>query len=75
MKTASITQLREGNSGKVVKFTDDLIASKLISMGVLPGSLIQVVKIAPFNGGFYLKVDGNNMAVRTNEAANIVVEL
>lgn len=75
MKSTSVSQLKEGNFGKITQFTNDLIASKLISMGVLPGSLIEVVKIAPFNGGYYLKVDGNNLAVRPNEAANIVVEV
>ncbi|RMG77918.1 MAG: ferrous iron transport protein A [Bacteroidetes bacterium] len=75
MRTTAVTQLQKGISGKVTQFTDDLIASKLMSMGILPGSRVEVIKIAPFNGGFYLKVDGNNLAVRAIEAANIVVEL
>jgi Fe2+ transport system protein FeoA len=74
MKTQRVTQLKKGHSGKVVRFTDDKIASKLLSMGVLPKSEIQIVKTLPFNGGYYLKIDGNNIAVRTNEADSILVE-
>ncbi|MCR9289697.1 MAG: ferrous iron transport protein A [Bacteroidetes bacterium] len=75
MTTQRVTQLQKGHSGTVIRFTDDKIASKLLSMGVLPKSVIRMIKIAPFNGGYYLKVDGNNLAVRVSEAENIVVEL
>lgn len=56
-------------------FTDEAIAGKLMSMGLLPGSKIQVVRIAPFNGGFYLKVDGANMVLRVREAGSIMLEI
>jgi len=75
MKTIPITQQKEGFRGKVIRFSDDLIAGKLMAMGVLPGSEIEIVKIAPFKGGFYLKTDGNNMAVRYDEAASILTDV
>ena len=75
MATQRVTQLKKGHSGRVSKFTDDKIASKLLSMGVLPNSEVTVVKSLPFNGGYYLKVDGNNIAVRVNEAEHILVEI
>jgi ferrous iron transport protein A len=71
----SVTQLKEGNFGTVRRFTDERMAGKLITMGVLPGSKVQVVRIAPFNGGYYLKVDGTNMVLRATEADSIVLEV
>lgn len=68
-----VTKVKEGITGRIVQFTDDLIAGKLMTMGVLPGSKLQVVRIAPFNGGFYLKVDGINMVMRVKEAQSIIV--
>jgi Fe2+ transport system protein FeoA len=44
-------------------------------MGALPGSLVQVVRIAPFNGGFYLKIDNTNIVLRAQEADKILIDL
>ncbi len=69
-----VTALKEGRICRIAHFTDEVIAGKLMSMGVLPGSKVRVVRIAPFNGGYYLQVDGSNMVLRTKEAESIVVE-
>lgn len=70
--TSAVTQLKEGNGGRITHFTNDRIAGKLMTMGVLPGSNLRVVRIAPFNGGYYLKVDGMNLVVRNDEAESIM---
>lgn len=71
----AITQLKVGNVGRIARFTNDVIAGKLMIMGVLPGSMVQVMRVAPFRGGYYLKVDGVNMAVREQEANSIIMTL
>ena len=71
----SVKQLKEGHGGRITHFTNDHIAGKLMTMGVLPGSRLRVVRIAPFNGGFYLKVDGMTIVVRNDEASNIMTTL
>ncbi len=68
----SVTQLKEGHSGRITHFTDDRIAGKLTAMGILPGSRVRVVRIAPFKGGYYLKVDGMSIVVRNDEASSIM---
>jgi ferrous iron transport protein A len=70
--TNAVTQLKEGNRGRITHFTNERIAGKLMTMGVLPGSSLRVVRIAPFNGGYYLNVDGMNLVVRNDEASNIM---
>lgn len=67
--------LSERESGIVNSFTDERIASKLMAMGVLPGSKIEIIRIAPFGGGFYIKVDGHGLAIRKKEAEAIVLEM
>ena len=74
MENIVVTALQEGAKGTVVNFTDDHVASKLMSMGMLPGSAIEVIRIAPLQGGLYLKVDGNGLALRMQEAAHIQVK-
>jgi Fe2+ transport system protein FeoA len=43
-------------------------------MGVLPGSLIEMIRPAPFGQTYYIKADGVRLALRKEEAQNILVE-
>jgi ferrous iron transport protein A len=68
-----LSDLKVGGEGKIHKYTDDVIASKLLSMGVLPGKSVRLVRRIPFGGGLYIKVEDHNIAVREEEAKNIVL--
>ena len=70
----SIVTLVEREVKTVKEFKDAKIACKLMAMGMLPGSIVKVIRKAPMNGGFYLKVNGHRMALRVNEAASVIVE-
>lgn len=70
----SVTSLQEKASAIIDRFLDDHLAGKLLAMGVLPGSQLKVVRIAPRGGGYYLKIDGQNIAVRVIEAQNILLK-
>jgi ferrous iron transport protein A len=69
----SANNLRLGEQAMIVRFTDEKIEGKLTSMGMMPGSTLQLVRKAPFGGGFYVKIDGVNIAMRTYEIQQIVV--
>jgi ferrous iron transport protein A len=71
----TLALLKEGQSGIIHEFTNDLMASKLISMGVLPGKILQLVRRVPFGGGLYVKIEGQNIALRLEEARNIVLDM
>jgi Fe2+ transport system protein FeoA len=68
-----LADLKVGVEGRIHKFTNDVIASKLVSMGVLPGKTLRLVRRIPFGGGLYIKVEDHNIAVREEEAKNIVL--
>lgn len=63
-----------GTAGKVSHFNDPNIGSKLMAMGVLPGSQVRVVRKSPFGGGCYVKVDNFFLALRKEEADSIVLK-
>ena len=65
---------KTGSIAVVQGFTNDQVASKLMAMGVMPGSRIKLVRKAPFGGGFYVKVDNFNLALRKEEAESIVLK-
>ncbi len=71
----TLSSLKVGTSGRISRFTDDLMASKMLSMGILPGKALKLIRRAPFGGGLYIKVEDNNIAVRENEAQNILIEI
>lgn len=58
---------------KISHFTNERLASKLMSMGVLPGSEISLIRKAPMGGGWYIKVDNKVLAMRAEEINCIVV--
>ena len=71
----TLATLKEGQEGLIHEFTDDLMASKLLSMGVLPGKLLRLIRRLPFGGGLYIKIGEQNIALRLEEAKNIVLDM
>ncbi len=74
MGARNITQIGLFEAAIVRAFSDEKVAGKLMSMGIIPGSQVMLTRIAPFKGGFCLKVNGHKIAVRYNEAESIEVE-
>ncbi len=70
-----LSNLNEGETGVIRSFTDDQMASKLLSMGMLPGKSLTLVRRVSLGGGIYLKVESQTFAVREEEARNIILEL
>lgn len=56
-----------------VRMTEE--GNKLMSMGILPGSLLEVVRRDPWGTTYYLKVDGQAIALRKQELATIEMTL
>ena len=56
-----------GFKGIIDHFSSDEIARKLMSMGVLPGESIELIRKAPFGGGWYIKVGQRRLALRKQE--------
>ncbi|MFZ4542552.1 MAG: FeoA family protein [Saprospiraceae bacterium] len=66
-------QLVPGEHAMIVRYSDEKVAGKLISMGMMPGSQLMMIRKAPFGGGYYVRIDGINVALRENEMKSIVV--
>jgi len=69
-----LSELKIGQKSTVQSFADSQMGGKLMSMGMLPGSLVELVRKASAGKTFFIKVNGFGMAVRKNEAANILLE-
>jgi Fe2+ transport system protein FeoA len=71
----SLPDLKAHESARTISISDPALACKLTAMGVLPGSRIEMVRSAPFGNAYYVKVDGVRIALRQEEAANILLEV
>jgi len=72
-KAKNITQLKEGESAVIGEFSNDHIASKLMAMGLLPGSSISLQRSAPFGGAYYVKANNHYVALRSEEAKSVLL--
>ncbi len=63
-----------GNSGQIAYYAGNEVGAKLIAMGVLPGSKVEVLRYSPWGEGLYVKVDNQLIALRKEEAACIVMK-
>ncbi|MEO7174551.1 MAG: FeoA family protein [Saprospiraceae bacterium] len=70
----SILELPEGLSYKLRRFSDQQIGAKLMTMGVLPGHEVMIVRRTAFSGAYYLQMEQTNIALRYSEAVCLIVE-
>ena len=73
LKLKTIADLKKGERGIIVNFTDDELSLKLLEMGCLPGTQVTMTHIAPFVDHIAVKVSGYVLSMRKDEAATIVI--
>ena len=71
-KAKSLTKRQKGETSRIVGFRDPQIAGKLLSMGILPGNRIRLIRQAPFGGVWYVQADNLLIALRKKEVACIL---
>ncbi len=67
----NITLLGVGEKAEIREFTNTTVAGKLMAMGMLPGSMVLLVRKAPFGGAFYIKAHNHYVALRKEEAKHV----
>ena len=68
-----LNALEPGHSATIRSFSDEATACKLMSMGILPGSTVKLVRKAPFGGAIYIKADNQQFAIRNSEAECVML--
>lgn len=70
-----LTDSLPGDAVRVVQVAedDDALLSYLTSLGLLPGTVLRVVDVAPFHGPLLVEVGGSQYALGREVAAQIVV--
>ena len=71
----SLAGLRCGEKGIVLSVSSEnkILCSKLLSMGIVAGTRIEVLAIAPFGDPIQIRALGYKLSLRINEASTIEV--
>lgn len=67
----SVATLKPGEKGIVKNFKDEYLSLKLLEMGVLPGTEVEMKFIAPLGDPICIKVSGYDLSLRLEEASTI----
>ena len=71
-----VSELKPGQQAKVIKLgkADKLYRQKLVSMGIIPGAILTVVRFAPLGDPMEIEVRGTILCLRKAEANMIEIE-
>lgn len=67
----TVADLKIGEKGTICCFSDQEMSLKLLEMGCLPGSEIELSGTAPLGDPICIKVLGYHLALRKEEASTI----
>ena len=71
----TLSQLPEGASGRIVTLSTGLPSlTRLRELGLVPGTMVKVVRRAPMGEPIEISVRGSRLAMRNHEAAHIQLE-
>lgn len=71
-----LSELKPKESGRVKKvYGDGALHKRLLDMGVIKDTKIEVIKVAPLGDPIDIKVKGYHLSLRKEEAAQISVEV
>lgn len=73
----NLSNLKPGQQGKILKLESSIgpIRRRLMDMGVIPGEIVKVEKVAPMGDPIEVTVKSYNLSLRKNEARGIEIEV
>lgn len=69
----TLADVPPGASARVTALADDA-PPRVLEMGVLPGTTVEVVRLAPLGDPMDVRVRGFHLSLRRAEAASVIVE-
>ena len=71
-----LSELKPSDKGiiKLIK-SGPTLKRKLLDMGIVPGSQLEVIRVAPFGDPVEVKIKGYNLSLRKEEAKQISIEV
>ncbi|WP_370572942.1 ferrous iron transport protein A [Methanomethylovorans sp.] len=75
MVESTLNNLQPGEKARIIKvLAKSTVRRKLMDMGLVPGSEIEVIRTAPLGDPIEFRIKGYSLSIRKQEAVNIVVD-
>ncbi|MBL4652388.1 MAG: ferrous iron transport protein A [Flavobacteriales bacterium] len=71
----TLDQLQKGTQATIQSFEDEAIEEKMLEMGCLPGSIVELDRVAPLGDPIIISLADGNLALRKDEARYINISL
>lgn len=72
---STVASLLPGEKANILKVSGKVcLRRRLLDMGVLPGSIIQMIRHAPLGDPIEVKIKGYHLSLRKSEACHITVK-
>ncbi|MGE5380764.1 MAG: FeoA family protein [Methylocystaceae bacterium] len=71
--TDTLADIKPGNKAQVIDITGGKSNSRLLDMGIIPGTEIKVTAVHPFKGPVVVEIDGSQVAIGRRIAQLITV--
>ena len=76
MTDRPLSELKTGERGKISRVGGSGgVHRRILDMGVIPGTTVEVERIAPMGDPLWVRLRGYQLSLRKEEAANINVEV
>jgi Fe2+ transport system protein FeoA len=74
-KIVTASSLQPGEKAVIVKISAKaFLRRRLLDMGVIPGAIIEMVRLAPLGDPIDVKIKGYHLSLRISEASHITIE-
>ncbi len=70
----TLDQLKPGERGVVTGWTRDEPPSRLLEMGLLQGTLLEIIRLAPLGDPIDIRIRGYHLSLRKHEAGLVEVQ-
>lgn len=70
---ATLDTLRAGDRAVVDGYTTQDPPGRLLEMGLIPGTAVEVVRLAPLGDPMDLRIRGFHLSIRKQEASHVLV--
>lgn len=71
-----LAELKSGMAGRIVSlaYVPVMTRKKLLAMGILPKTQVQLIRVAPMGDPLQIRVRGCDIAIRVSTAQQIEIE-
>ncbi len=73
----NLSKLKPGEVGRIIRLESSIgpLRRRLMDMGVIPGELVKVEKVAPMGDPIEVTIKSYSLSLRKKEAEGILVEV